>query len=158
MCGRSTHKLSWKQIVELYPLTLPEQPPENFVGESHNVAPTHVMPIVRPQEWPRAGERSVGTDPLLVEGRRAIILDHQCEIRSHRDGSNVPRGAQDTALHNPDYGLVRMAGDRHQDQAAFLSGLEGAWKSLDRPTRHATLQYAKRRFIGGVTDDTLAFT
>jgi putative SOS response-associated peptidase YedK len=48
MCGRYTHKLSWKQIVELYRLTLPEEPPENFKGESYNVAPTDVMPIVRP--------------------------------------------------------------------------------------------------------------
>jgi putative SOS response-associated peptidase YedK len=48
MCGRYTHKLSWKQIVELYRLTLPEEPPENFGGPSYNVAPTHVMPIIRP--------------------------------------------------------------------------------------------------------------
>jgi putative SOS response-associated peptidase YedK len=48
MCGRYTHKLTWKQIVELYRLTLPEEPPENFKGESYNVAPTDVMPIVRP--------------------------------------------------------------------------------------------------------------
>ena len=39
---------SWKQIVELYRLTMPEEPPENFKGESYNVAPTDVMPIVRP--------------------------------------------------------------------------------------------------------------
>jgi putative SOS response-associated peptidase YedK len=48
MCGRYTHKLSWKQIVELYRLTLPEEPPESFKGESYNVAPTDVMPIIRP--------------------------------------------------------------------------------------------------------------
>src|SRR5215813_8077827 len=48
MCGRYTHKLSWQQIVELYRLTLPEQPPESFKGESYNVAPTDVMPIIRP--------------------------------------------------------------------------------------------------------------
>jgi putative SOS response-associated peptidase YedK len=48
MCGRYTHKLSWKQIVELYRLTMPEEPPENFEGESYNVAPTDVMPIIRP--------------------------------------------------------------------------------------------------------------
>jgi putative SOS response-associated peptidase YedK len=47
MCGRYSHKLSWKQIVELYRLTLPEEAPESFVGESYNVAPTNVMPIVR---------------------------------------------------------------------------------------------------------------
>jgi putative SOS response-associated peptidase YedK len=48
MCGRYTYKLSRKQIVELYRLTLPEEPPESFKGESYNVAPTDVMPIVRP--------------------------------------------------------------------------------------------------------------
>jgi hypothetical protein len=32
MCGRYTHKLSWKQIVEFYRLTIPEEPPENFNG------------------------------------------------------------------------------------------------------------------------------
>lgn len=47
MCGRYTYRLSWKQIVELYRLTLPEEPPEKL-RENYNVAPTHVMPIVRP--------------------------------------------------------------------------------------------------------------
>jgi putative SOS response-associated peptidase YedK len=37
MCGRYTYKLSWKQIVE----------PEGLIP-SYNVAPTHVMPIIRP--------------------------------------------------------------------------------------------------------------
>ena len=46
MCGRYTFKLSWKQIVELYRLTLPEEPPP--LRESYNVAPTDVMPIIRP--------------------------------------------------------------------------------------------------------------
>jgi putative SOS response-associated peptidase YedK len=48
VCGRYTHKLSWQQIVELYRLTLPEEPPANFRGESYSVAPTDVMPIIRP--------------------------------------------------------------------------------------------------------------
>jgi putative SOS response-associated peptidase YedK len=47
MCGRYTYKLSWKQIVELYRLTLPEEQPETL-RESYNVAPTHAMPIIRP--------------------------------------------------------------------------------------------------------------
>ena len=44
MCGRYTYKLSWKQVVELYRLTLPEEPPP-LLRESYNVAPTDVMPI-----------------------------------------------------------------------------------------------------------------
>ena len=47
MCGRYTHNLTWSQIVNLYRLTLPdEEPPE--LKPSWNVAPTHVMPIIRP--------------------------------------------------------------------------------------------------------------
>jgi putative SOS response-associated peptidase YedK len=47
MCGRYTHKLTWRQIVELYRLTLPEEPPERL-KPNYNVAPTQVMPIIRP--------------------------------------------------------------------------------------------------------------
>jgi putative SOS response-associated peptidase YedK len=47
MCGRYTYKLSWEQIVSFYRLTLPETPPEGL-RESYNVAPTQVMPIIRP--------------------------------------------------------------------------------------------------------------
>src|SRR5688500_5856636 len=47
MCGRYTHKLTWWQIVALYRLTLPEEPPPGL-KESFNVAPTDTMPIVRP--------------------------------------------------------------------------------------------------------------
>ncbi len=47
MCGRYTYKLTWEQIVNLYRLTLPEQPPAKL-GPNYNVAPTHVMPIIRP--------------------------------------------------------------------------------------------------------------
>ncbi|MFO1086539.1 MAG: SOS response-associated peptidase [Reyranellaceae bacterium] len=47
MCGRYTYKLTWQEIVRLYRLTLPDEPPEKL-RESYNVAPTHVMPIIRP--------------------------------------------------------------------------------------------------------------
>jgi putative SOS response-associated peptidase YedK len=47
MCGRYTHNLTWQKIVNLYRLTLPEEPPEQL-RPSFNVAPTHVMPLIRP--------------------------------------------------------------------------------------------------------------
>jgi putative SOS response-associated peptidase YedK len=47
MCGRYTHRLTWEQIVKLYRLTLPDDPPEGLKA-SYNVAPTDVMPIIRP--------------------------------------------------------------------------------------------------------------
>ena len=46
MCGRYTHLLTWSEIVNLYRLTLPDEPKE--LRPSYNVAPTHVMPIIRP--------------------------------------------------------------------------------------------------------------
>lgn len=47
MCGRYTYKLTWEDIVRLYRLTLPDEPPE-LLRPSYNVAPTHAMPIIRP--------------------------------------------------------------------------------------------------------------
>lgn len=47
MCGRYTYKLTWQEIVNLYRITLPEDQPERL-RENYNVAPTHVMPIIRP--------------------------------------------------------------------------------------------------------------
>jgi len=47
MCGRYTYKLSWAEIVKLYHLTLPDEPPERL-RPNYNVAPTQVMPIIRP--------------------------------------------------------------------------------------------------------------
>jgi putative SOS response-associated peptidase YedK len=47
MCGRYTYKLSWQQIVNLYRLTQPEAPPA-LLKPSYNVAPTDLMPIIRP--------------------------------------------------------------------------------------------------------------
>ncbi|WP_428661363.1 SOS response-associated peptidase [Reyranella sp.] len=47
MCGRYTHNLTWEQIVNLYRLTLPDEPPE-ALKKNFNVAPTTVMPIIRP--------------------------------------------------------------------------------------------------------------
>ncbi|MCW5734044.1 MAG: SOS response-associated peptidase [Enhydrobacter sp.] len=47
MCGRYTFNLTWQDLVNLYRLTLPEEKPERL-KENFNVAPTHVMPILRP--------------------------------------------------------------------------------------------------------------
>ena len=47
MCGRYTYKLTWAEIVNLYRLTLPDEAPPGL-KPSYNVAPTNVMPIIRP--------------------------------------------------------------------------------------------------------------
>ena len=47
MCGRYTHLLTWADIVNLYRLTQPEEPPEQL-KPNYNVPPTTVMPIIRP--------------------------------------------------------------------------------------------------------------
>ena len=47
MCGRYTYKLTWAEIVNLYRLTLPDEEPPGL-KPSYNVAPTQVMPIIRP--------------------------------------------------------------------------------------------------------------
>lgn len=47
MCGRYTFDLTFGDIVSLYRLTLPDEPPERL-KPNYNVAPTQVMPIIRP--------------------------------------------------------------------------------------------------------------
>lgn len=47
MCGRYTHRLTWAEIVALYRLTLPDEPPEKLRAH-YNVPPTEIMPIIRP--------------------------------------------------------------------------------------------------------------
>ena len=47
MCGRYTHLLTWSKIAELYRLTLPDEEPKGLTP-NYNVAPTTVMPIIRP--------------------------------------------------------------------------------------------------------------
>jgi len=47
MCGRYTYRLAWQDIVALYRLTLPDEPPD-ALKPNYNVAPTNVMPIIRP--------------------------------------------------------------------------------------------------------------
>lgn len=47
MCGRYTPRLTWQEIVNLYGLTLPEEPPERL-KPNYNAAPTQIMPIIRP--------------------------------------------------------------------------------------------------------------
>ena len=47
MCGRYTHLLTWSKIAELYRLTLPDEEPKGLTL-NYNVAPTTVMPIIRP--------------------------------------------------------------------------------------------------------------
>jgi putative SOS response-associated peptidase YedK len=37
MCGRYTYRLTWEQIVNLYRLTLPEEPPQRL-GPNYNTA------------------------------------------------------------------------------------------------------------------------
>lgn len=44
MCGRYTHRLTWRQIHDLYRLTLDYRP---NIEARYNIAPTQLAPIVR---------------------------------------------------------------------------------------------------------------
>jgi putative SOS response-associated peptidase YedK len=92
MCGRYTHKLSWQQIVELYRLTLPEQQPAEF-RESFNVAPTDVMPIIRP----------AGNGRELIMARWGL----------------VPFWSKPEQAAKPSYSTINARSDRIQTAAAY---------------------------------------
>ena len=92
MCGRYTYKLDWRQIVELYRLTLPEAPPETL-RPSYNVAPTHVMPIIRP----------AGNGRELVQA----------------DWGLVPYWLKPEALAKPAYATINARSDRIQAAPSY---------------------------------------
>jgi hypothetical protein len=51
MCGRYTHLLTWRQIIELYGL-LDAVAPNDF-GPRYNIAPTQMAPVVRERDGKR---------------------------------------------------------------------------------------------------------
>jgi putative SOS response-associated peptidase YedK len=63
MCGRSTYKLTWKEIVALYRITL-DQPARNTQAR-YNVCPTTTIDMVVGQNGNR--ERAPDDDPTLIE-------------------------------------------------------------------------------------------
>lgn len=86
MCGRYTHKFTWKQIHRLLSLTTPELQFEN----SFNVAPSHRAPIVRNLDAGRGLELAVwGLRPAWSDGRVAPINARSETVAS----SPVFRGA-----------------------------------------------------------------
>jgi putative SOS response-associated peptidase YedK len=57
MCGRFTHRLTWKQLHDLYNITVPDTGPREIdLKPRYNVAPTDVMPVCRLN---RAGQREI---------------------------------------------------------------------------------------------------
>ena len=86
MCGRYTYKLTWKQIVELYRITQPDKEPEGLV-ESYNVAPTHVMPIVRLMS--RYPQQPLEPYPLPASHRK-IVKDPQAAKDATDRGKDAP--------------------------------------------------------------------
>jgi hypothetical protein len=71
-CADATlNLLIWSEIVNLYRLTLPDEPPEQL-KPNYNVPPTTVMPIIRPagngRELVMAG---LGVGAVLAEARAA---------------------------------------------------------------------------------------
>ena len=45
MCGRFTYRLTWREIVALYRLSVPAQPERNFPGR-YNICPTDTIDAV----------------------------------------------------------------------------------------------------------------
>lgn len=49
MWARYTYELNWGDVLGLYQLTLPKEPPDGL-GPTYNAAPTQMLPIIRPKD------------------------------------------------------------------------------------------------------------
>ena len=86
MCGRFTRTMSWREIYELYRLTVERETDfkrENFKPR-YNVAPTQDIPILRqPDGEPEMAIARWGLGPALGQGREERLQDDQCPGRDH---------------------------------------------------------------------------
>ena len=140
MCGRYTHLLTWEKIVNLYWLTLPEEEPKGL-APNYIVAPTHVMPIIRPAGngrervmaiwglvpfWLKPQE--LGKQPYSTINARADRIQTAPTYREpfKKRRCLVPRGRDDEALHrrDRDLGGRRRRGQR-EEQPAGAHGAGG---------------------------------
>lgn len=138
MCGRYTYKLTWSDIVALYRLTLPDEPPEGL-RESYNVAPTHLMPIIRP-----AGN-----------GRELVIAKWGL----------VPFWSKPEQVAKPSYSTINARDDRIRSAASYREPFKQRrclvpatgwyeWQKIDAKTKqpYHFAPAAKPFALGGVYD------
>ena len=107
MCGRSTYKLTWEEIVALYRLTL-EQPPVNTRAR-YNVCPTMTIDTIhRPERRAAARPHAFGPGAVLVvEAAQGIEAgDIQRESRDGGREADVSRPVQKQALPHSCVGLL----------------------------------------------------
>jgi len=91
MCGRFTNRLTWREIVALYHLSVPLEPERNLPAR-YNICPTDTIDVV----VERSGRRDLvpmrwSPYPLLVEEeRQGNSGDLQRAGRNSGDQTNVP--------------------------------------------------------------------
>lgn len=91
MCARYTHTLTWRQIVELYRLTL-DHPPRSNLQPRYNIAPTQTAMVIRETDtqrepaflrWGLVPSWSDGPDPKYSNiNARAEIVEKAAPFRA----------------------------------------------------------------------------
>jgi hypothetical protein len=118
MCGRSTYKLTWEEIVRLYRLTLDQLPVNTQVR--YNVCPTTTIDTIVGQN----GERRLmpmrwGLVPSWwSKPLKELKLVVQRAGRDSRRKAVLPGSVQAQPLPDPCIGLLRMA--RHSRRQAAM--------------------------------------
>jgi putative SOS response-associated peptidase YedK len=91
MCGRFTNRLTWREIVALYRLSVPATPERNLPAR-YNICPTDTIDVVIrcdakrelvPMRWgliPAWWKKSAKEVPATFNARAETVLQSQCFV------------------------------------------------------------------------------
>ena len=133
MCGRFTNRLTWREIVALYRLSVPATPERNLPAR-YNICPTDTIDAVIEREGKR--ELVPMRWGLVPWWWKKKMKEAPATFNARADGgreADVPRRIQTVALSHSRFGLLRVA--KYADrQAAVLLHSARRFTADDRGT------------------------
>ena len=119
MCGRFTNRLTWREIVALYRLSVPATPERNLPAR-YNICPTDTIDTVVEED----GKRDLvpmrwGLVPVEEEGERCL-RNVQRPSRNYCREADVSGCVQAPTLPHSRRGLLRVAEYAHRQAAVLL--------------------------------------
>ena len=119
MCGRFTNRLTWREIVALYRLTVPAEPERNLQAR-YNICPTTTIDAVIEREGKR--ELVPMRWGLIPSWWKGSALNIQRPGRDGRREANVSLRVQAQSVSDPGLRLLRMEDNPNRQAALLLYG------------------------------------
>jgi hypothetical protein len=152
MCGRYASSRGADDLVDAFEV---EEPPEEELAPSYNVAPTDPVPVVLVRDGTAAAGGALGAGAVVGEGRQGRGAADQRAQRDRRGQAGVPGGVRAAALPGAPP-TATTSGSRRAPQAALLpddprrlAAADGrALRGLGRAGRHPAVDLHRADHVG----------